>query len=70
MTRILARYSETRLRDVLTMQREAHPGIHDQLLADYCAEVLTGGCGDDAALSNAAEQVLALLAREHVERGR
>lgn len=70
MTRILARYSETRLCHVLTMQREAHPGIHDQLLADYCAEVLTGGCGDDAALSNAADQVMAYLAREHVERGR
>lgn len=70
MTRILARYSEARLRDVLTMQREAHPGIHDQLLADYCAEVLTGGCGDALALSNAADQVMAMLAREHVERGR
>ena len=70
MTRILATYSPDRIRDVLTMQREANPGIHDQLLADYCAEVLTGGCGDALALSNAADQVLALMAREHVERGR
>ena len=70
MTRILATYSPDRIRDVLTMQREANPGIHDQLLADYCAEVLTGGCGDAMALSNAADQVLALMAREHVERGR
>lgn len=70
MTRILARYSEARLRDVLTMQRETNPGVHDQLLADYCAEVLTGGCGDDLALTNAADQVLTFIAREHVERGR
>ena len=70
MTRVLARYSDARIRDVLTMQRETNPGIHDQLLADYCAEVLTGGCGDSLALSNAADQVMAFMAREHVERGR
>lgn len=70
MTRILARYSDARIRDVLTMQRETSPGTPDQLLADQCAHVLTGGCGDDMALDNASDQVLAFMAREHVERGR
>lgn len=70
MTRRLPTYPAERIRNVLATQRETNPDAHDQLLADYCAQVLTGGCGDDVALSNAADQVMALLAREHVERGR
>ena len=40
------------------MQREVNPGTHDELIADYCAEVLTNGQGDGAALENASKQAL------------
>ena len=56
--RTLARYSDERLRQVVTMQREVNPGTHDELIADYCAEVLTNGQGDGAALENASKQAL------------
>lgn len=61
--RTLARYSEERLRQVVTMQREVNPGTHDELLADLCAEVLTNGQGDARALENANAQVLSWIVR-------
>lgn len=69
MTRCLPTYADARLRDVIAMQREVNPGCHDQLIADLCAEVLTGGQGDDLARDDAARQVLECLARAHVEGG-
>ena len=40
------------------------------LIVDTAARIIAGDNAGGAAVSQAAEQVLALLAREHVERGR
>ena len=63
MTRVLANYSDDRIRAVVITQLECNPGAHHQLIADLAAEVLTGGSGDDAARENASGQVMAWFRR-------
>lgn len=72
MTRRLPSYPDTRLCAAFDKQSEANPGTHDELLADYAAEALTGGQADDTALEHVAREILRAVedrrARQAIER--
>lgn len=64
MTRNLARYSDDTICAAVTSQRTYNEGASDQLIADMAAVVLTYGSGDEVAERNAADQVMAWMAKD------
>lgn len=60
-------YTPSQITDAITKARNSTGWPADMLLHDMAAHILAGAQASDEAIADAAEQVLAHLARAHVE---
>ena len=63
-------YTPSQIADAVSHAKTATGWPDDMLIHDMAAHILAGPQASDEAVADAADQVMAYLAREHVERGR